>query len=112
MKIIIENINENPANALRRCGYHFERHHPNTRELSAARALGAGGFPRFHAYVKIIDGHPSTRSARSGLIQMEINLHLDQKRPIYKGASAHSGEYGGEIVEQEAERIKSIILCL
>ncbi len=109
MRIIVDNINENPANALRRCGYHFERSHPDTRELSAARALGAGGFPRFHAYVKIIDDHPSTRSARSGLVKMQINLHLDQKRPIYKGAAAHSGEYGGEIIEQEAARIKSAL---
>lgn len=104
MKIIINNINENPANALRRCGYHFERQHPDTRELSAARALGAGGFPRFHAYVKMIN--PSTGS---GLVQMEINLHLDQKRPVYRGTAAHSGEYSGELVEQEAARIKSIL---
>lgn len=101
MKIVIENINENPANALRRCGYHFERQHLQTGEVSAARALGAGGFPRFHAYVKYNEGQaPSS---------LEINLHLDQKRPIYRGTSAHSGEYEGEIVAQEAKRIKSIL---
>ena len=38
-----------------------------------------------------------------------FNLHLDQKRPIYKGAPAHAGEYDGEIVSKEAERIKEIL---
>lgn len=101
MKIIIDNINENPANALRRCGYHFERQHPETRELSAARALGAGGFPRFHAYVKYKTGQTPA--------SLEINLHLDQKRPTYKGTAAHGGEYAGGVVEREAQRIKAIL---
>ena len=38
-----------------------------------------------------------------------FNLHLDQKRPIYKGVTAHSGEYEGEVVEEEAERFKKIL---
>jgi hypothetical protein len=97
MKIIIENLIENPANALRRCGYHFERQHPDSGEISAARDLARGGFPRFHAYVKTLDN------------SMQINLHLDQKRPSYSGTSAHTGEYDGEVVEQEAERIRSIL---
>jgi len=97
MKILIENILENPANALRRCGYHFERRHPDTEEISAARSFGAGGFPRFHAYAKL-DGK-----------NLKINLHLDQKRPSYSGTAAHGGEYEGELIEQEAERIESIL---
>jgi len=102
MKILIANSAENPASALRRCGYHFERQHPETGEISAARSFGAGGFPRFHAYAK-------TKGGQTPLC-LEINLHLDQKRPVYRGASAHGGEYDGEVVEQEAERIKSILL--
>lgn len=98
MKIIIENINENLASALRRCGYHFEREHQNSREVSAARALARGGFPRFHAYAKF--------NGRN----MQINLHIDQKRPSYKGTRAHTGEYEGSIIEEEARRIKSILL--
>lgn len=97
MKILIENIKENPASALRKTGYHFERRHPNTKEISAARTLGAGGFPRLHAYARL-DGK-----------NLEINLHLDQKRPSYRGTSAHGGEYEGELLEQEAERIKSVL---
>ena len=97
MKIIIENVNQNLANALRRCGYHFERQHHDTDEVSAARNLGAGGFPRFHCYAKLVGK------------DMYINLHLDQKRPVYRGTSAHGGEYEGELIEQEAARIKSIL---
>jgi len=97
MQILIQNIKENPASALRRCGYHFERSHPATGEISAARDLGAGGFPRFHAYAKI--------SGRD----LEINLHLDQKKPSYLGTSTHGGEYAGQIIEQEAERIRSLL---
>ena len=37
---------------------------------------------------------------------LHFNLHLDQKKPIYKGAPAHSAEYDGEILKKEAERIK------
>jgi len=55
MKFLIANSAENPASALRRCGYHFERQHPETGEISAARSFGAGGFPRFHAYAKMIN---------------------------------------------------------
>jgi hypothetical protein len=97
MKIRIENINENMLSALRRCGYHFERHVAETGEVSAARSFAPGGFPRFHCYAKMTEK------------DMEINLHLDQKKPVYKGSSAHGGEYGGEIVEQEAKRIASIL---
>lgn len=104
MKIIIQNLDESMISALRRCGYHFERTLPETGEVSAARSFGPGGFPRFHAYVKMIN--PSTGS---GLVKMQINLHLDQKRPSYKGTSAHAGEYEGELIEQEVTRIKSIL---
>lgn len=98
MKILIENIQENVVSALRRCGYHFERSVQETGEVSAARDLGPGGFPRLHCYAKIINGK-----------DMQVNLHLDQKRPSYSGTSAHAGEYEGEIVEQEAARIRSLL---
>jgi len=105
MKIIIENINENLASALRRCGYHFEKQSQDSGEISAARDLGLSGFPRFHVYAKMINS-----PASSGLIKMEINLHFDQKKPSYRGSRAHSGEYDGELIEEEARRIKSILV--
>lgn len=100
MKILIENIKENPLSALRHCGYHFERMVEGTGEISAARDLGAGGFPRLHCYAKLVNGK-----------DLFVNLHLDQKRPSYAGTSAHGGEYDGEVVEEEATRIKSILLA-
>jgi hypothetical protein len=97
MKILVEKINESMISALRRCGYHFERNIAQTAEVSAARSFGPSGFPRFHCYAK-----------KTGE-NMEINLHLDQKKPIYRGTSAHGGEYEGEIIEQEMKRIAAIL---
>ena len=68
------------------------------REMSFVRRLSASDYPRFHAYV----------SRENPEQEAIINLHLDQKKPIYKGTSAHSGEYDGELVEKEAERIKKM----
>ena len=39
-------------------------------------------------------------------------LHLDQKQASYKGHTAHSGDYDGEVVEREAEVIKSVMAQL
>ncbi|OGZ58760.1 MAG: hypothetical protein A3B96_03100 [Candidatus Spechtbacteria bacterium RIFCSPHIGHO2_02_FULL_43_15b] len=97
MQIIIQNPRQNLVNALRQCGYHFERHHIQTSEVSAAKNLGIGGFPRFHCYAKLDDDK-----------NIVINLHLDQKRPSYAGTRTHGGEYDGELVRQEAERIKKL----
>ena len=57
----------------------------------------AKGYPRFHLYLKV---------EAKNLI---LNLHLDQKRPSYKGSPAHAGEHKGKVVEEEAERIKEIL---
>lgn len=83
----------NKVQLIRRCSYG----QIPTREISYARRLGRQDYPRFHIYIKDLDDG------------FEINLHLDQKKPSYKGSSAHSGEYDGELVEQEALRIKQII---
>lgn len=99
MKIILDKSKiADPEKFIRRCGYGklLDRH---SGQVSYARRLGGVGFyPRFHVYIieekdKII-----------------FNLHLDQKRPIYEGVTAHSGEYDGEVVEREAERIRSVII--
>jgi len=91
----------NIQNLMRKCGYRFERMDERTGEMAFSRAVegaSASGYPRFHIYLK-------KDVSRETL----LNLHLDQKKPIYKGAIAHSGEYDGEIVEREAERIKKIL---
>ncbi len=81
-------------NLTRKLGYRFQEKDEKNQELIFVRPLDISGYPRFHLYIK---------NAEEDLI---FDLHLDQKRPIYKGVPAHSGEYEGEVVENEAERIK------
>ena len=94
MKITLS-IKGNIYNLMRQAGYYFEKQ--EGEELVFPRPLTASGsgYPRFHAYV--------SRETP------EINLHLDQKKPIYKGSPAHAAEYEGELIEKEAQRIKKIV---
>ncbi|MDO8669229.1 MAG: hypothetical protein Q7K65_02960 [Candidatus Buchananbacteria bacterium] len=91
MKIQIQ-LNINADLIMRRSGYGYLRDR-NTGQGSYARRLGNGFYPRFHVYIE----------------GASINLHLDQKQASYEGTSAHSGEYDGEVVEREGERIKNIM---
>ncbi len=84
--------NLNPVEILRRSGYGLVRD-PRNPETSFSRRLGGGIYPRFHAY---IDGNT-------------LNIHLDQKQASYGGYNKHSGEYDGDVVENEAERIREMI---
>ena len=78
-------------------------------EISYARSLDPGRFyPRFHIYIEEVKPRTDSQSEfGAGVI---FDLHLDQKRPIYEGVTAHSGEYDGEVVEREAERIRKAAL--
>lgn len=82
---------------MRGAGYHFIRKDENTGELSFARPFKS--YPRFHFYLK----------ENEKTNEVFCNLHFDQKKPIYKGAPAHSADYEGEVVEGEAERVKQIL---
>lgn len=84
----------NPRILMQKCGYAEMR---NANGTSYARVFGRGGYPRFHAYIDLVEGG------------FEIKLHLDQKKPTYGEGTAHSGEYDGEIVENEGARINMII---
>lgn len=84
-----------PRNIMRRCGYGEIVTRAGKR--SYAKRIRGGEFPRFHAYIDIKDNG------------FQINLHLDQKAACYAGSSAHSGEYDGEVVEREGERIRTIV---
>ena len=99
MKIALD-LQGNIYNLMRQCGYCFGGE--NKGELAFSRIIGAArsGYPRFHVYIK------NDKVSR----QTIINLHLDQKKPIYQGAPAHSAEYESEVVEKEAERIKQILI--
>ncbi len=96
MKFIVKNSSkQNITTLARKIGYYFLGENKEKGEMIFARP--ARGYPRFHLYLKI-EGN-----------NFVFSLHLDQKKPIYKGVAAHAGEYDSEIVAKEAERIKLII---
>jgi len=96
MKFVLKGpFKENVYNLMRKAGYYFQGKDEEKSELIFIRP--PKGYPRFHLCLKIENDN------------LIFNLHLDQKRPIYKGAPAHAGEYAGETVEKEAERIKQIL---
>lgn len=84
---------------MRTVGY-FEDFNNETGEVSYERPMQGIAYPRFHIY-------PSFQ--KEGLV---LKLHLDQKKPSYGSTPAHSGEYEGETVKAEAERIKTILKIL
>jgi len=96
MKLIL-NSSGNIYNLMRQCGYSFKRKDKEELVFSRIISQSKSGYPRFHIYVRVEKG------------KTIINLHFDQKRPIYKGVPAHSAEYNGEIVENELRRIRQII---
>ncbi len=101
MEFIIENKSgENIANMARKIGYFYLPQREEGNERSFVRPMQRSGYPRFHLYLK-------TSPNGKGLV---FSLHLDQKRPVYKSANAHAGEYDSPIVKQEAERIKQSLI--
>ena len=94
MKINLGKFNGNILQLMRGLGYHPDRR-SNPNEPSFSRPLRGGKFPRFHIYYKKNSN--------------QLNLHLDQKAPRYKGASDHGAEYSGKLVEKEAERIREYV---
>jgi len=97
MKIEIENIKDNPLNLMRRAGYIFQRN--KKQEMIFVRPLARAGYPRFHAYTKIVKG------------KLVIRIHLDQKKNTYGENIRHHGEYENDgALAREAERIKKTII--
>ena len=97
MRFNLENKTGNIALVLRRAGYHYLNSRDD--EMNFVRPLGQDAYPRFHLFV--IENKPKK--------QFTCTLHLDQKKPSYKGATAHSGEYDSPILTQESDRIKQIL---
>jgi len=96
MKFVLKGpLKDNINTLMRKIGYSFQGKDEKTGEMSCV--CPPRGYPRFHLYLKV-EGD-----------DLIFNLHLDQKKPSYEGTSAHAGEYNGQLVEQEAERIKQII---
>ncbi len=94
MKIVLKNPQINPLNLARKIGYRTPRYSRDNK----LNFIRGDNYPRFHIYLE---------EKNEDYI---INLHLDQKKASYKGSHAHNAEYEGEVVEREAERIKSILL--
>ena len=102
MKFRIKNTKGHNINTLTRAiSYRYLDEDEEKKEHILIRPLEIGGYPRFHLFLKIDSENKNN--------EFIFNLHLDQKKPIYKGAPAHSADYEGEAVEREAERIKEIL---
>ena len=87
-------------NLMREIGYISTGTDERNGQMSFVNPVGGAGrygYPRFHIYL-VVKGN-----------DMFFDLHLDQKKPSYKGTTAHSGEYDGETVAKEAKRIKQIL---
>ena len=96
MKFKIKNSKRNNVAMLaRKIGYRYFKKDEKRGEEVFIKVLGSGGYPRFHLFLK------------SELIDDELifDLHLDQKKPVYKEAHAHAAEYDTVIVKDESERI-------
>ncbi|PIR06317.1 MAG: hypothetical protein COV55_04270 [Candidatus Komeilibacteria bacterium CG11_big_fil_rev_8_21_14_0_20_36_20] len=91
MKFLVKDSKYNPVALMRFLGYHQERNGSFARRLSSAR------FPRLHVYL----------NEKNKVL--EISLHLDQKGACYGGQTAHSGDYEGNILEQEKKRINKLL---
>lgn len=98
MKIIIlkNKMQETSEQFLRKAGYFYIRDKRSGKE-SFSKRLGAGFYPRLHMYVKEQGD------------KIIFDLHLDQKQASYSGQRMHSGEYNGEVVEQEIKRLKELM---
>ena len=88
--------NKSINDIMRQIGY-MPAYFQKAGEISVVRLLSKNDYPRFHLYIK-----------QSGQ-DFSFNLHLDQKKPSYSGSHAHSGEYDGDVIEGEADRIKSLL---
>src|SRR5688572_10063038 len=95
MKLGIPKKGENILSIARQIGYLPQK--TIGGQHAFVRPMRGGDFPRFHLYV-------SEEQER-----FVFNLHLDQKKPTYEGMNAHSGEYDGDIITKEAERIWEIV---
>lgn len=90
---------DNIHNLMRKISYHFLDKNETTGEMSFVNPIGNSAFPRFHIFLKV----------DSITQELFFDLHLDHRATSYKGTAAHGGEYEGELVKKEAERIKQIL---
>lgn len=85
-----------PEQFIRRAGYGFLFDRKTRAIKSFVKRVHRDLYPRFHLYLE-----------DKGDV-WQLNLHLDQRATVYEGVTAHAGEYDGEVVEREAERISQL----
>lgn len=93
MNFPIKKNNQNGVVVLRRFSYA-----PYTNRQggeSFVRRVGGGEFPRFHLYIN--------SETDTDLI---CSVHLDQRAPMYKGSTAHGGDYDSPEVASEIRRLQ------
>ncbi len=93
--------NINFRSFIRKAGYYQQASRiilNNVEEINCVRRLSVDNYPHFHLFIKKINQN-----------EIILSLHLDQKKPSYSGASAHSGEYDSPLVQAEMKRIISIL---
>jgi len=95
MKLLLKNPPKNITLLIRGLSYHPDRNQ-KSGTLGFSRRISNNDYPKFHAYFN---------KQEDGTIW--FNLHLDMKQPSYSGTHAHAGEYEGDMVKEEFERIIS-----
>jgi hypothetical protein len=96
MDFEIKNLQKGIVEVARELGYLIIDTRPNN-EYNLVRRLTGQNYPRFHIYL---------RAAGDRFV---FSLHLDQKKPSYEGSHAHSGEYDGPLIQDEADRIRQLL---
>jgi hypothetical protein len=97
-KISQDSLKENLVFFMKRAGYFCLGQTDNENELSFVRSIRAENYPRFHVIARQDKGK-----------EIVFNLHLDQKKTVYKNSKAHSADYDGPLLDNEAERIKGMV---
>ena len=111
MEFQITNLQKSINDIMRTLGY-MSSYFQKNGEFSMVKKISRNDYPRFHLYIKEMDNplSPAISSLQIKEKNYIFSLHLDQKKPSYKGARGHSGEYDSEVVEEEASRIKSLLM--
>ena len=104
MQFQINNINKSIHGIMRQIGY-MPSYFQKDGEFSIIKKIGKNDYPRFHLYIKETSDKQQETSGKSYV----FSLHLDQKKPSYEGSKRHSGEYDGDIIKNEVERIKNLL---
>jgi len=92
-----KNIAGNLTGLLQRAGYFGINDHLSGKSSYVRRLSKMAHYPRWHLYLEENGDN------------VIFNLHLDQKQASYEGVSAHSGDYEGGEVRDEAEKLNRIL---